>query len=217
MTRDEAVARIRQGLGFVSSALATTIASRMDEAQVYLESGTTLPKFLLHEDQLITFTAGANSFGLPTGFLRIAGNEDNPIRYTPAGTTTPTFIKVARSMSEALEARGGNDPAGPQFVVIRKDSLYVLPTPDQDYQVTWSYYKSATTLTIGGSTNEWLSDTHGGAQWLIGMTGSLIAADSGNPRKALFDDMIVRARATLFGNIVEDEMASGPIMIGADN
>jgi hypothetical protein len=63
------------------------------------------------------------------------------------------------------------------------------------------------------STNDWLTYA---PEWLIGEAGFRLAKDLRDTTAVdLFDDMRQRARAASFGELIADEDAGGPIVMGS--
>lgn len=209
MTRDEAVTRIQNGLGFTSSA-STYIISRLQEAQRELEKGKTLPKFLLQEDQTLTLVDGTSTVALPTGFIR--KSENDPIRYLPTGEETPYYL-VERQFASALTAYAQTDASGPKVYAIRKATIEFFPTADRTYSLTWSYYKHDAVLSTNIE-NEWLK-AENAPEWLIGEAGYRIAFDRRDKdAMALFGDMAKKARAALLAEIIAADDSGGPYFLG---
>jgi hypothetical protein len=208
MTGDQAVARIQQGLGFMTRQ-ATVILDRLKEAQKDLEKGKTLPKFLLQEDQTLTLLTGTSTVALPAGFLRV--DDDNLPHYTDVTTQTPKFINIVRSFAEALKANFDPDSNAPRVAVIRKSAIDFINNVSADYTLTWSYYKADAVIT-GNDTNLWLTNAQ---DWIIGEAGYRMALDLENASAAAkFAGLRTQGRAAVFAGIVADEEQAGPIMMG---
>lgn len=221
MTRDDAVLRIKDGLSFrTGTSLDDKIVARLKEAQRDLESGKTLPRFLLLEDQPLSLVLGAHSVKLPTDFLR--DDDDNLIHYTPTNTDIPFFLARKQKYSDVVQAniRSPNDPVGPKVYVIRNSIIDFVTTSDRAYTLVWNYYKLGTVLTSGSTANEWLNETpgQGAPEWLIGEAGIRIAANL-HDKDAIedFTNMRERGRAACFGNLIALEESGGPYVMGADN
>jgi hypothetical protein len=211
MTRDQAVARIQQGLGFRPDK-ATEIANILIERQRQLERGRTLPLFLLVEDASLTLSASTNSISLPSNFLRRASSR---IRYTVSGQNRPEFISW-KDYEDSLNAYEVNYSAGPQVAVLRNSTILFAPTADKEYTLTWDYYKKADVLSTGSSTNEWLDDDYL-PELLIGEAGMAIAKDLRDKEAiAIFAQMAKDARDALFKDTIlqEDDV---PHVMGANN
>lgn len=210
MLRSVAISRINRGLGFRSIS-ASTIESALLEAQRELEKGKTLPKFLLQEDQTLTLTAGVSYVALPSGFLRVY--EENRPHYTPDGEETPVYLEQ-KLFSEARAAYVDSEDGGPQVYVIRKDTLLVYPVPDDDYTLTWDYYKAAALLT-SDIENEWLANE---PDWLIGEAGWRLAMDVRDQTAVqVFDSLRKTARASWLAEEIADEESVGPLYLGMNN
>ena len=122
MTRDEAVARIQEGLGFRSS-LSSVIIARLKEEQRDLERGKTLPPFMLLEGQTLSLTASINFVALPATFLR----RSNLLpRYTPTGAEQSKTIPW-RNYDAAQLQWESEDPAGPAVAVLQTEHHSLLP------------------------------------------------------------------------------------------
>lgn len=211
MLRDDAVAVISDGIGFDTTKSAL-IVRRMKEAQRDLEAGKTLPKFLLQEEQALTVpiaVPGAISSGvaLPSGFLRL--EDQDTIRFQIAGQGKLFFVKVAASVGLALETVSATSevvqPGQPKVVAFRKAGMIFIPGADRVYNLLWSYYKAAVVLDVNVE-NEWLADTRGGSDLLIGETGMRVSKFLRNASAYdLFEQMRNTARASLFGEIVAQE------------
>lgn len=209
MLGSEAVARIQRGLGFRSD-LSSEILSALQEAQDDLETGKTLPHFLLQEDQSLSLLSGQNSVTLPSTFIREF--DDEPIRYTPTGETTPFFVK-RRRWDEATLAYSDHEDGGPEVYILRNTTLYFLPTADQNYTLTWSYYRTASAVSLNGE-NAWLAHRVG-KWWLIGQAGVIVARDlRDGDGVAIFEAMAMRARTALLFELTARELSGGQRAMG---
>jgi hypothetical protein len=207
MTRNEAIARILQGLGF-RTGLQDVIVSRLQEAQDELESGKTLPKFLLQEDAEFTVYEGTHEIALPVGFIREA-DDGYGERLRCNGFT----IRLVDLMS-AFARRPPSQPGPPKYYVIRSQTLDFINFMDQDYTMQWNYYRKATPLT-SDIENEWLADAVG-KWWLIGEAGMRVAADLYDaPAVAKFTTMAAKARASLLAEIIAGDDI--PLVMGSSN
>lgn len=175
MTRDEAVARVQQDLGFRSDR-STEIISRLQEAQRLHERGLTLPSFLLLEDQTLSLTAGDPVVDLPDDFLRRSPNKP---RFTPTNEKT-TFL-TWKNFDVARQTFFDSESEHPQIVTLRKDTLIFYPTSDVDLTIYWDYYKKDDLLTTNIE-NLWLANA---PEILWGWAGIQIAQALRN--KAAYD------------------------------
>lgn len=218
MDRDAAVQRINDGLGFrpAGNPLESKIILRLQEAQRDLESGKTLPRFLLQEDQPLTLLSGASTVALPENFIR--ESDETRIRFTPSGTDVPVFL-VRRYFMDAVQALLSDETEEatfPRLYVIRNTVIDFITEADQTYTLSWDYYQRADVL-LTNIENVWLSDLSGGAEWLIGEAGRRIALDLENAGAVTrFTEMRQMGRAACFGEIVAAELASGPLEMGAN-
>jgi hypothetical protein len=218
MLRADAVRRINDGIGFRPDghSLEDKIVLRLQEAQRDLEKGKTIPPFLLQEDQTLSLLANTNSVALPTGFIRI--DDDNLPHYFSTDLPSPRYLKPFRQYVDAVgyisQVRRFNiqtDALAPSVFVIRKGTIDFVSKADKSYSLLWNYYKAGALLT-SNIENEWLAEA---SEWLIGEAGYRIAMDLRDATaKDVFDDMRQRARAAVFGDILADEDAGGPIQMG---
>lgn len=219
MTRDAAVLRILQGLSFRSgTALNDAIVGALKEAQRDLERGKTLPRFLLLEDQTLTLLSGASTAAKPANYHR--SYDDDPLHYTPSGTTKPFFLQEKRGLRDARIAniKNPNTPVGPKVYVVRGSVLDFITIAQQTYTLTWSYYKWGTLLSAGTTENEWLNELSGAPEWIIGEAGIRIAADLNDQVAVMkFTNMRELARRASLGDDVANEDAGGPLLLGANN
>lgn len=220
MLGSEAVARIKEGLGFLTgSHHDARILARLKEAQRDFEGGKSLPRFLLQEDQTLSLASGARTVALPTGFLRIY--DDEKIYYLPADSTKPLFL-VRKYFTDAALAyqtyREGSlitqpESAAPLVYVIRKSTIDFMTLADAAYTLYWSYYKRGTEITLG-ATNEWLTNA---TNWIIGEAGHRMAMDMRDADAiGIFQTLAQKGRAEVFGEIVAAEEADGPLQMGAN-
>lgn len=212
MTRDEAVSRIQEGLRFRTD-MADRIKARLEEARIDLESGKTLPWFLLVEDEALPLLIGTNTIPLPTGFIRHARFER--LRYTTTDSTRPVVIPW-KSLDDAELAYGEFNAAGPKVAVLRSTTIRIFPTADLDYSLTWSYYKHSVALNGADvANNAWLVNS---PDCLVGEAGWRMAMDLGNQAAATqFEAIKMRGRTAVFGEEVARDAEDGPLIMGANN
>lgn len=211
VTRTQAVERIAVGLGF-RSGLDAIIILRLQEAQRDLEKGKTLPRFLIQQDQALVLTAGLHELPLPTGFLRIV--DDQRPHFTSTESDTPVFL-TRKYFDDATLAqiRTDDEARAPSVYVIRQSTIDFINTADTTYNFVWSYYKAAATLD-NDVENEWLANA---PEWLIGEAGGRLAMDLRDKSAVeIFANLERRGRAAVFGEELAQELADGPLAMGAD-
>jgi len=208
MLRSVAIQRIADGLGN-RTGLTDKIALRLQEAQRDLESGKTLPLFLKQEAQTLSLLAGVHSISLPTGFIR--EDDEEPPHYTLSSSTDPVFLQ-RKQYKDALAAYNGQTGA-PQVYVLRTSTIDFIRTADQNYTLTWSYFKHASLLTTDIE-NEWLANA---PEWLIGEAGLRMAKDLRDADAVnIFTDLAVKGRAAWFGEHVAREESGGNFTLSED-
>lgn len=214
MLRSVAVTRINDGLGFrpTGHSLEPKIVLRLQEAQRDLESGKTLPRFLIQENQPLVLPAGAHEVALPEGFIR--ENDDNRLHFTIAPSDRPNYLQSKKYNDASIANLRDRGAVRPSIYVIRKATIDFITISSTNFTMYWDYYKAGALLTTDIE-NEWLA---GAPEWLIGEAGYRIAKDMRDANGVqLFDDLRTQGRAACFGDIIADEDAAGPIVMGIGN
>lgn len=212
-TYAEAIARIQEDLGNRTGTVTLArIQARFPIALRELESGKTLPKFLLQEDVALVLPIGDSSVTLPTGYIR----WHTAPHFTVAGEDVPTFLRP-KPYEDAYFANLTTEASGPEVFAIRKTTIDFINTADTTYNMIWSYYKHSSPLTDPNGTNEWLSDEGAGQDWLIGEVGWRVAMSLRDKEGAsLFDNLRKTARASVLGEIIVSEDNDGPLIMGVN-
>jgi hypothetical protein len=221
MLRSEAITIIKRGLGFRQTQDSAIVAA-LKQVQRDLEAGKTLPNWMLVFDASIAVTAGTAVATLPAGFLRV--HEDYPLYWTNSENAR-VFIP-RRNYTEAYQAfvaSGSEDDAAtvmssgsyPQVYVQRnKTTIEFIPTPTVTFTAFVTYYKAGTILDSDVE-NVWLANA---ANYIIGLAGMQVAGDlrdAGALQK--FTTMAKMGSQSYLGDIVEDELAGRPLIMGRNN
>ena len=159
---------------------------------------------------------GEHSLPLPTGFIR--EDDDNKLHITDPNSNLPRYLRPRRYNDAVAEVMAVQRPDQPQqaffapiVYVIRKTTVDFVSFADKQYNLIWNYYKADDVLSTDIE-NLWLANA---PEWLIGEAGGRMAFDTrDSDAKALFDDMAQKGRAAIFGNILADEDALGPLVMG---
>lgn len=197
MTRDEVVARIKEGLGFRSD-LDNVIIERLKEVQRTMELAPELPWFLVSEYTYINATVGEERIALPSNYIR--GVEDDALWLydEDASLDEDVWTALEKSDVETLRKKFPGSGAPCAYAEI---GLYfrIFPTPDDTYQLRHLFYAKDTVLS-SNIENKWLKYV---PNLFIAKAGSLVAADIENADAlAKFSNM--EARETLiFTNFSE--------------
>lgn len=222
MLRSEAIAEIKRGLGFRQTQ-DTTIIAALKSAQEILETGRTLPSWLLVYDQAITVTANSANITLPTDFLRF--HDDYDLYRVDSNSTGRIFIP-RRNYTEAYQAyvaNGTKDDSAviattssyPDVLVMRgKTAGLLIPTPTIGFTAYLTFYKKAAVLSSDVE-NAWLLNN---SNSLIGLAGIKVAGplrDKG--AMELFSTQYKMGQGSFMGDIVEDELAGRPLIMGRNN
>lgn len=212
MTRSQAIARIKRGLGFRSGLDDTIVVAALQEAQRELEAGKTLPKFLIVEDATFTLASGAHSVVLPEDFLRL--DDENLPHFTSDVSETPIYLEqkfYSQAVVAQLRSPATDNVRAPSVFVVRSAVLDFVATADQDYEFTWNYYRHDDTLDSDVE-NLWLA---GAPEWLIGEAGIRLAADLRDvDAVALFTSIGNKARQAVLSKTLLNETAGGPVRMG---
>lgn len=221
MLRSEAILNIKRGLGFRTTQ-DTAIIAALQEAQRDLELGKTLPNFLIEFDAPIAVTSGVNSVTLPTGFIRLTDEYDMfYVNSSGANVTLPrknfteaqqAFVGSGEPDASAVIPAAGSYPE--VFSVINKTEAILTPTPMVTFTAYLSYYKAAAVLSSDVE-NAWLLHA---PNYLVGMAGMIVA---GNLRdKDALAEFSRRAKMggnSLLADVIEDELAGRPLVMGRNN
>ena len=157
--------------------------------------------------------AGQNTVALPSGFIR--EEPDNLLHYFPSSSQMPIFLARKLYIDAALaQLKDVTPPGAPQVYVLLKNTIDFIVPAKTNYTLFWSYYKRGALLT-SDIENEWLEETMGAPEWLIGEAGYRLASDARNQTgQALFDDMRTRGRAACLAEIIAREESGGPYVMG---
>ena len=211
MTRDQAIERVRRGLGFRGASFQTqAIIDTMTDAQLELERAASLPWFTLSEDQTLSLATTSNSVSLPTGFLHEAETKRGGVRYTDDTGAAVYLTKVDFDYGQSLYL--GEDDGPPEAYTVRASTLYVWPRSDQAYTLYWSYHVAQTSLATNVE-NNWLLYV---PSVLIGMTGRVFAQDLRDDAAiARFAEQEERGRRAMLADEIAREHGNRDYAVGA--
>lgn len=184
MLRDDAVALIKQGLGFRSD-LDTEIVTQMrSQQEEVLEQGSTLPWFLISTVQDLTTVADTETLAIPSDFLLEV--EEAALWFFDSGQDTGSqWRQMPKAFLDEIKTDAtatwsdliiGAEPA---YALVNK-LFYFSPVPDAANTLKFMYYAQDTQLT-SNITNLWL--THA-ADLLMAQTGLAMAEDTENDKAA---------------------------------
>jgi hypothetical protein len=213
MTRDEAIAFIKFGLGNrTGTELDTAIIARLQQAQRLLEQGRSLPYFLKLEDQVFAVPLGTGIVPFPALFLREVQNET--FHYTSTQNGRQIYLTKVDPQEGNRSLGGDQEVAGrPAAYAIRKDGFQFFPERDKAYDLIFSYYRSGGALDSNVTDNAWLVK---GPDILIGRAGSLIAEVIAHDRaKAAFDAQFSAGWNGAFAEGIMREEENDPLVMGA--
>ncbi len=195
MLRSAAVSRIQQTLGFRSDKSAEIILALQD-VQVQLEKGKTLPFFLKTEVQNRNTVSGEERVPIPTDFIR--EYDEDPLWYFngSAADVEDVWTSLAKDDLQVLRDTYPGEGAPKAYHL---DHLYyrIFPTPDAAYNLKHIFYKNDMGLS-SDIENLWLEHE----PWLlIGMAGQMISGALSNDHAfALFQKWETEGRARMFGD-----------------
>jgi len=221
MDRTTAVAEIKRGLGFRQTQDSSIILA-LQSAQRILETGRTLPDWLIEYDAEIVVTADDPEIVLPTGFLRMHDDYD---MYYSNSNSARVFIP-RKNYTEAYQAyvASGDEEDGhieqptssyPKVWVQRSnEAALLIPTPSVSFSMFLTYYKAAELLTSNVE-NAWLKYA---PDLIIGLAGIKIAGplrDKG--ALEVFSTQYKMGQGSFMGQKVEDELAGRGLVMGRNN
>jgi hypothetical protein len=213
MNRTAAIAIIKRGLGFRQTQ-DTAIISALQQVQRDLEGGKTLPNWMLVFDAPIVVTSGTALATLPAGFLRF--HEDYPPYYINSSggsvTVTRKTDDEAHAAYPTVTPPSGSYPS--VFVLRKKTTIEFVPKPMTSFTAYLTYYKAGLVLD-SDIENVWLANA---ANYIIGLAGMMVAGDV-RDKGAMdkFSMMTKMGAASYMGDIVEDELAGRPLIMGRNN
>lgn len=170
MTRDEAVAKIQEQMGF-HTGLVTTIQNQLIATQNELERAPELPWFLKSEYSTIQTQDGEERVPIPTDFLRELEEEDCLYLFDSAADVGYQWTPL-----EKVQAGDGRyrypGSGSPKLYSLDNKYFRVYPTPDDNYTLKMQYYKADTELS-SNIENLWLAHR---PYLLIGRAGMHVAS-----------------------------------------
>jgi len=209
MLRDAAIARIQEGLAFRTDNF-DRIVQRLQDAQRLLERGRTLPYFLLEENAEIEVLALANTFPLPTGFLR--EEAEGGLRLLDQDDSHVVYLEKVDYRNGILSYQvDDTDEGQPQAYALLKSTVQFWPATDIDRTLTWSYYKSGESLSTNIE-NSWLDEETGAPEVLWSRAGMMMAQDLFNDAaKAKFQEIFFEAYSGMLGDTFQREIENKPL------
>lgn len=172
MTREEAIEYIKRGCAWRQDG-DDEIVAMMDIVQHdELETGQSLPWFLLTEAGTLAGTGGSDTLTLPTGFIR-------PAEKYAVWTVDDDGKKVwLNRMEKALMTQyyQSYDAGTAMAYALGNTQLFVAPVPSADFTIYMSYWAHDTPVSelAASETNEWLTEA---PSVLINLAGVRIADD----------------------------------------
>lgn len=212
MTRDEAIARIKEGLGFRhGTSDDDRIKARLEEARKHLEQGKTFPWWMRVEDGPLPLAVGTNTVTIPTGFIRAA--SFSKISYINADSKR-VWIPW-RDYEDAARSYQSYFADMPLVASLRAADIYFHPEADVDYALLWTYYAHTARLDETNIDNHpWLVNC---ADAIVGEAGYRMALDLENEGAAKkFLEMRGKGQASYISEEIEREATEGPLIMGAN-
>lgn len=212
MLRDQAVARVKVGLGFrTDSALDSTIVTALQEAQRDEEMGKELPWFLEVWDHPLTVLADGTSVTLPTDFIREI--ESQSATWTNEDGDTQKLLPISSDGWRDRASWGSLTYSDSYRYVLRGGELLLWPAPTAEFTIYLNYYAKADTLE-SNIENAWLGHA---PDILIGKAGLELAAINANANAAnFFSGIFSRARDSLSRETIAKRVERiGPVVIGS--
>lgn len=216
LTQAQALALVQQGLAWRSD-LSTQITSMFDLVQYdELERGTSLPWFLLLEDQPLTGSANSGSLTIPTNREFIREVDDGALRIV--SSDGPVRFLVKRSYDWIIEDQqsdeGVVETGDPEFYAIRSSTFYCSPIPTAAWTAYATYYAHDAVFSglASGAQNLWLKYAPG---LLVNLTGVRMAEDlEHNEAMSKFQRRYDAARARMEAEIALREGSNREFVMG---
>lgn len=208
MTRDEAVARIKELLHY-RTAGDDTVVEFMKLAQKELEEEPERPWFLLSEDATINTAIGEDRIPVPSDFI-IEADED-ALTYLPTSATEKPVPLFKDDLDELRATYANADAGAPEAYALAGMYFRIFPTPDDVYTLRMNYYFKDEVLTTNIE-NRWLLHA---PSILIGKAGLYVARTLKNTEAAqTFMQMEVAGRDRLIKHNIERGLANRELQIG---
>lgn len=182
MTRDEAIAEIKLGLGFRTD-LSTQAAMQLVHAQAYFErqwpDPSNLPWFLITEREVANTVPNDERVAKPDDWL--GDVEDDGLWIM--NDEGEEILLSKKPIDNLRQLYTGIDPGFPSAYGFDGYYYRLFPRPDNIYGLRMQYYQQDTVLSGGTDENKWLKEA---PDILIGRAGAVLAGAGGNSRADLF-------------------------------
>lgn len=215
MTRDEAVARIKVGLGFIAGTVFDAdIVTMLQHVQQEAEKEPELPIWLKKQYVGLATAANTRTTNLPSDFIREFDGDQMSVTDTDGNVT-----EVVKNDEGYLRLRypdpdDTSDVTVPRGYAIANGQFRWYPLPSDVFTLNGTYYFKDDLLTTNIE-NRWLREL---PELLMGRAGYNIAVGKRDKdAMAFFSEMKTVAIAKLHLKTTADENAgSKPIMGGED-
>jgi len=213
MMRSEAITIIKRGLGYRQTQDASIVAA-LKQAQRDAELGQTLPNWLVAFNAPLNVIQPFGAVDAPPGFIRL--HDEYPMFYF--GPDGDTVSIPRRNQTEAIAAYGQAPAVAgtyPQVMSVLNKTLFGLyPAPGVSFTAYLNYYKAEPVLD-SDIENQWLKYA---PNYIVGMAGVHVAGDLRDRAAAEKFNLMARiGQKALLGDIVEDELAGRPLIMGRNN
>lgn len=150
-----------------------SVIDELRQAQRQLENGRFLPWFLLTRDNTTPVYAGTQAYssGSWDWFIREC-DEAPPVLIDAEGNR----VKLIKGVHSVLADKYANASQGtPKYYSLLKQTIYLWPTPAENYTFEFWFYQRQREIAIGGivATNAWLVNA---SDWLLNVAGEAVAA-----------------------------------------
>jgi len=215
MTRDEAVALIKQQMTFRTT-LDSEIVTNLKAAQVLVEQEPYKPWFLVAEDSYTTTEAEEQRIEIPEDFLEEV--DEAVLRYVPFDPTTEDPERDLKKDQYDVLRKNYMDPdtgtietGPPEAYCLMGNYFRLFPTPDDEYRIQMIYYQKDDELDTNIE-NQWLKYC---PYLLMGIAGRMIANAVRDPTAlAQFREWERDGRAVLMRNVHSREMTGMELQVG---
>lgn len=150
MTPSEMIDNLASMLGEIGTILDSQSLVELKLAQIQAERGPVLPWFLV-TPQTASTIADTEALALPPGFLRAV--EGGHLFVT---SSSGKKTRLRRKDYDYLTSQySSSDTGQPKYYAILGSQIYLFPTPDAAYTISYVSYIADEVLTADGSANNW--------------------------------------------------------------
>lgn len=215
LTRAQAVARVKQGLGWRRDK-ADEILLELRIQQEELEKGQSLPRWLRTEGT-ITGTANVATANLPTGFIRWDDESDIFMADADGVLGVVSIVDHGDLILYGQDEETGEVLEGAALrLAVRATQVIVRPVPEKAWTLDAAWYFKDTDLTdvADAASNRWLTNA---PLVLVGKAGMRLAQDLEHDRAyKKFREEFESANGRMIADIALQSTVGRPMSMGEE-